>query len=330
MNFLSLWQITATRLSGCLCLFLVSVSVAADWYSDAQDVMGTRITVQLWHAEEPQATKAMAAVMAEMRRVDEQLSPYKESSELFLLNATAATKSVRVSDELSRLIRRSLHYSQVSDGAFDISFASLGRFYDYRQGVKPSEQQTQKLLEAIDYHMIDLQGQQVTFMHPELKIDLGGIAKGYAVDRAAALLSDVFDIQHATISAGGDSRVIGDRRGRPWIIGVKDPRSENKMALLLPLTDVAVSTSGDYERFFLEGETRVHHILNPTTGQSATGVRSVTVLGDNALDTDPLSTTVFVLGVERGLMLLNRLSGFDGVIIDKSGKIYYSDGLSPP
>jgi len=140
----------------------------------------------------------------------------------------------------------------------------------------------------------------------------------------------VFGIQHATISAGGDSRVIGDRRGRPWIIGVKDPRVEDKMALLLPLTDVAVSTSGDYERFFLEGETRVHHILNPATGQSAAGIMSVTVLGDNALDTDPLSTTVFVLGVEKGLLLLNRLSGFDGVIIDKSGKIYYSAGLSPP
>jgi thiamine biosynthesis lipoprotein len=163
-----------------------------------------------------------------------------------------------------------------------------------------------------------------------VRLDLGGIAKGYAVDRGIDILKS-FGIRHARLSAGGDMRLLGDKQGKPWIVGVRDPRSEDRNALVMPLSDVAVSTSGDYERFFFDDAgKRVHHILSPATGKPAKGVQSVTILGPDALTTDGLSTAVFVLGSAKGLELINRLDGIDAVIIDELRQVHYSDGLMPP
>jgi thiamine biosynthesis lipoprotein len=132
------------------------------------------------------------------------------------------------------------------------------------------------------------------------------------------------------VNAGGDTRLLGDRRGKPWIVGVRDPRNEGKMVTRLPLENEAISTSGDYERYFEEDGVRYHHILVPGTGEVARAVRSATIIGPDATLTDGLSTTVFVLGVERGMELVSRLPGVEAVIVDKDGRIFYSDGLTPP
>jgi thiamine biosynthesis lipoprotein len=129
------------------------------------------------------------------------------------------------------------------------------------------------------------------------------------------------------VSAGGDSHVLGDRRGRPWMIAVRDPRREGEVVALLPLQDAAVSTSGDYERFFEKAGVRHHHLIDPRTGRSAAGVRSVTILADDGLTSEALSKTVFVLGAERGMALINSLSGVDAVIVDSAGQLHYSSGL---
>ncbi|MFL0811068.1 MAG: FAD:protein FMN transferase [Agarilytica sp.] len=298
--------------------------------------MGTSVSVTAWHDDQNIVKRAVSAVMQEMHRIDATLSPYKEHSELSRVNRDAAKVPLQVSQELYFLVDKSLYFSRVSEGAFDITFASLGRYYDYRKKEKPDANQHKKLLPAVNYQHIQLNKaeQSLYFSHPHVYIDLGGVAKGYAVDRAAQILRQA-GIRHATISAGGDSRVIGDKRGQPWLIGVKNPRQkpgEPDALIRMPLTDVAVSTSGDYERFFIDEENneRVHHILNPKTGKSASRVVSVTVLGAKGVDTDPLSTTVFVLGVEKGLALVNGLPGFDCVIIDSHGKAHYSDGLIEP
>lgn len=126
-------------------------------------------------------------------------------------------------------------------------------------------------------------------------------------------------------------RLLGDRRGRPWVVGVRDPRREDAMVVRLPLADVAISTSGDYERFFIDDSgTRVHHIIAPSSGRPAEGVQSVTILGDQTLVTDGLSTAVFVLGAEQGLAMINRLPGIDAIIIDDQRQLHYSEGLMPP
>jgi FAD:protein FMN transferase len=325
-------------------MLLGSAQASAEWYSDEQAIMGTAVSVTLWHEDPRAAHQAIDAVMAEMRRIDHTFSPFKPDSELARVNREAGRAPVKISAELLAVIEKALYYSRISGGAFDISFASVGRHYEYRDKQQPAEAQRGHLLPAIDYRLIDLDRANATvaFQHPQMQIDLGGIAKGYAVDRGIALLRK-FGIANATLSAGGDSRVLGDKRGEPWIVGIKNPRGQpvdralanqeaDRVAITLPLTDTAISTSGDYERFFIDpasGE-RVHHILNPRTGKSATGIASVSILGPLGFDTDPLSTAVFVLGVEQGLSLVNRLPGFDAIVIDTAGKVYYSNGLAAP
>lgn len=320
-----------------LCLLILPRLCWAEWLQDTQAIMGTEVSVTVWHQDAKAGETAIAAVMADMRRIDATYSPYKESSELAHVNAVASKQAVALSPEFSRLVERALHYSEISGGAFDITFASLGWFYDYRGKKKPAAEQYKTLLPAINYRFLNFDPKRRTlaFTHPNVRIDLGGIAKGYAVDRAIEILRK-HGISHASVSAGGDSRLLGDRRGRPWLIGIKNPRQQGPddrtVVLTMPLNDVAVSTSGDYERYFVDETTGewVHHILNPKTGKSAHGVISVTILGPRGLDTDALSTTVFVLGIEEGLALLAQLPGFDGVIIDANGKVHYSEGLQPP
>src|SRR5690606_30202114 len=251
----------------------------AEWYSDSRAIMGTAISVELWADDKTTARDAIEAVMQEMVHIDRGMSPYIETSELALINREASQHAVTISAEMMYLLKTSLHYSELSDGVFDISFASVGYLYDYRRHIEPSSAQIKSQLDAVDYRSIvlDEKNSSVRFLKPGMRIDLGGIAKGYAVDRGAEILQ-ARDIRHAIVTAGGDSRIIGDRRGRPWMVGIKHPREQGKEVVVLPLVDTALSTSGDYERYFMDGDRRVHHILNPRTGKSATGVRSVSVM----------------------------------------------------
>lgn len=303
-------------------------SLYGEWFSDSQPIMGTNIHVELWHEDPAAARDALAAVIDEMHRIDELMSPFRESSELSAINRGAGAGPVAVSAELLALLERSAEVSRMTDGAFDITYASAGRFYDYRKGVRPDEAQLTAAVQAIDYRyvQIDREAGTVRFAHPEVYVDLGGIAKGHAVDRGIELLR-ARGIDQAMIAAGGDSRIIGDRRGQPWTVGVQDPRKPGTMAVLLPLEDTAVSTSGDYERFFERDGVRYHHIIDPTTGDSAREVRSVTILGPEATLTDALSTSVFVLGVRAGLTLIDSLDGIDAIIIDGDGRLHYSRDL---
>lgn len=312
-------------------LLLLSCSAWSDWYSEQQNVMGTRITVTVWAKDKHPAQAAIADVMAEMQRIDKTYSPYIETSELARLNQLAATTPQTISSEMKLLLTTASEVSEITNGAFDITFASVGHLYNYREQQQPSQSQREKKQAAIDYRWVVIEGDAVSFKHPDVLIDLGGIAKGYAADRAIAILQR-HGIRHASFSAGGDSRLLGDRRGRPWLVGIENPRQQDTVAVTLPLSDVAVSTSGDYERFFIDPQNgeRVHHIINPRSGTSAKGISSVTIIGDKGLQTDPLSTSVFVMGVEQGLALVNRLPGLDAIIIDAQGKVHYSEGLLPP
>lgn len=318
-----------------LILFLSCSSFAskAEWIYKTDAIMGTEISVYLWHDDKLMGEQAAAAVMQEMRRIDQWLSPWIETSELYRVNQQAAKAPVVITKPFADLIARSIYYGELSAGAFDITFASIGFRYDYRAKVQPTEADRERLLPAINYKLLKLDRDNSTlfFGHPDIRIDLGGIAKGYAVDRAVEVLQQ-FGVAQATVSAGGDSRLLGDKRGRPWVVGVKNPRKEDAMALKLPLDNTAMSTSGDYERFFIDEATgeRIHHIINPQTGKTSHGVASVTILGAQGFDTDPLSTTVFVLGVERGLALIEQLAGFEAIIIDARGKLHFSSGLAPP
>lgn len=303
--------------------------VTAGWHIDTQPIMGTRVHVEFFIDDDSRGPGLLESVMDEMHRIDRAFSSFKEDSELSKVNRQAVLGWVEVSDELLGLITKAHQVSVLTDGAFDITYASVGRYYDYREGKTPDPQTMQRAVKAIDYRYIDrdLENSRVRFQRPEVYIALGGIAKGHAVDRAIALLQRA-GVSQASVAAGGDSRIIGDRRGKPWTVGIQHPREADKMSAVLPLVDTAVSTSGDYERFFERDGVRYHHILDPSTGRSATGSWSVTILGPEATLTDALSTSVFVLGPERGLKLVNSLPGIDAIIIDPQGRLLFSDELS--
>lgn len=312
----------------------IGASPQGGWMQREQAIMGTAVTVQLWADDRAQGAAAMAAVMAEMQRIDRTYSPHRPDSELARVNAAAAQQPVQISDEFFQLVARAQEFSRLSQGAFDITFASAGALYDYREGRLPDDLSLARAVQAIGWRQLQLDPQRpsLRFLRPGMRIDLGGFAKGHAVDRSVRLLQRL-GIRHAIVSAGGDSRLLGDRRGRPWTIAIRDPRQADAVAALLPLQDVAVSTSGDYERCFMRDGVRHHHLLDPRTGRSPSHIRSVTVVAPDGLTAEAMGKTIFVLGIERGLAIAEQLPGVDAVVIDADGRLHGSAGfesLQPP
>ncbi|AOY90130.1 thiamine biosynthesis protein ApbE [Marinobacter salinus] len=311
---------------------LLPTLVQAQWYRYTDTAMTTSIDLEFWAEDRAFAERTANRVLSVFHQVDQQMSRYREDSELSRVNREAAGHPVKVSSGLLRVLQKARMVSDLSNGAFDISFGSVGYLYDYRAKQQPTDEDIASHLGQINYRdiVLDEENSSVAYRQQGLLVDLGGIAKGYAVDLGVGILKKA-GVRHARLSAGGDMRLIGDRRGRPWVVGVRDPRTEDRNAVVLPLVDTAVSTSGDYERFFIdEAGNRIHHIIAPGTGKPVRGVQSVTILGEDALTTDGLSTAVFVLGSEQGLEMINRLPGIDAIIIDEHRRMHYSEGLQPP
>jgi len=319
-------------LSTVLALLVLVQPARAEWVERVEDgIMGTRIAVELWAADKAQGDAAIEAVLAEMRRVDEAMSTYKPTSELSIVNARAAQEPIKISSELFDLLTTALEYSRITDGAFDITYASVGYMYDFRKHVRPDEKQIAAALPGINYRHVELDRKNSTvhFARPGVRMDLGGIGKGHAVDRGIAILQ-ARGIDHALVTAGGDSRIIGDRFGHPWVVGIRHPDRKDQVIARIPLEDAALSTSGDYERYFDEKGVRYHHIIDPKTGHSASKVRSATIIGPTATRTDGLSKTAFVLGPEKAIEIYNRLDDIDAVLVTPEGKVLYTKGLMPP
>jgi len=332
------WRPAASRMrsAGSFALAIVVVFAAArpayaEWHGRAIDLMGTRVSVQLWDENEQQGLALVEQVLDEYRRIDRLMSTYLPDSEISRVNREAVDAAVPVGDELLALILASIDLSRASGGAFDISYESVGYLYDFRARRHPDAEQISALIDAVNYRkiLVDREAKTVRFGMPGMRINLGGIAKGYAVEQGARILRAA-GIEHALLNAGGDTRVIGDRRGQPWIIGIRHPRLEDEVATRLPIVDEAISTSGDYERFFEEDGRRYHHILNPATGEPTETLLSATIIGPDATMTDALATTVFVLGTEAGLDLIDRYDGYEAIVVEPTGQLRYSSGLVAP
>ncbi len=306
------------------------------WMDVEWEAMTTPVSAKFLAPMGQEGQRLVTRLKAEFERIEALMSSYRNSSEVSILNQTAAQTPVAVSRELIQLLLTANEISRISAGAFDITYASVGRFYDYRKKQAPSEAQIDGALPAIDYRHIrvDPQSRQISYAHEGVYVDLGGIAKGYAVDRAVELLKNAA-VQQGIISAGGDTRLLGDKSGSPWMVAIKNPRSvsgnaEDSNVALLPLVDTAISTSGDYERYFVRGDERIHHIIAPETGKPVKGVQSVSVIGPEATMTDGLSTAVFVMGRKKGLAMIEELAGYEAVIIDDQRRMHFSSGLMNP
>ena len=300
------------------------------WFACDEAIMGTAIHVELWSDDAATGEAAIAAVMAEMHRIDRAMSPHKPDSELSRINRHAAgVAPVNLSEEMAGLVARAIEFSRLSGGAFDITYASVGQLYNYRDRIRPSDAAIAQAREAVGYRnlLLDPAARTLRFAREGMRIDLGGFAKGHAVDNAAAILQGL-GIEHAIVSAGGDSRVLGDRRGRPWTVAIRHPRRPADVVAVLPLEDVSISTSGDYERYFVGCDgVRCHHLIDPRSGKSPGSVHSVTILAADGLTSEALSKSVFVLGLDLGLELVESQPGVDAVVIDAAGQLHYSSGL---
>ncbi len=315
-------------------LFLLAIlapAAHADWISRTEAIMGTRCAVELWSDDPSKGEAGISSVFDDMKRIDHLMSTWKEDTEISLVNREASRHPVKISEELFRLLQTSVKYSEITHGAFDITYASVGYLYDFRAHIHPDQKAIAQALPGINFrHMVlDPKKFTVYFMRPGMRIDLGGIAKGYSVDRGIEILQKQ-GFTRAMVNAGGDSRIIGDRFGKPWIVGIRDPDREGKTFLKIPLVDAAFSTSGDYERFFEENGVRYHHIIDPKTGDSARKCRSVTIISGNATRTDALTKSVFVMGPEEGIKFIDTLPDVDAVAVAPDGKLYYSKNLAPP
>ena len=293
--------------------------------------MGTEVSVYFWHDDAAAGETIIEEVFAEVDRINELMSTYVESSRISEINRDAASGPVVAGDELFQLIRRSLDISVLTNGAFDITYESVGQHYDFRERQRPDEATVKAERQHIDYQLIELDktAGTVRFLEDGVRINLGGIAKGYVVERGVDILRN-HGVENGIVTAGGDSRLLGDRRDRPWVVGIRNPRTDGQVAISVPLEDEAISTSGDYERYFEEDGVRYHHIIRPSSGLPVEGVHSATVFGPDAVLTDALSTSVFVMGVDKGLKLIGCLPDYESIVIDAESQIFYSTGLEDP
>jgi len=314
-----------------LFIFLLSLSLSseAEWFFYSTTSMTTNVELEFWLENKADAISLSRQVFEEFERIDASMSRHKPNSALSKLNKRAADVPVSVSSELFNVLAKSKEVSWLSGGSFDMTFASVGYLYDFRHSLQPGHKELAQRVAMVDYRhvILDDVAKTVSYKKQGIVVDLGGIAKGYAVDLGIALLKK-HGVKSARLSAGGDMRLLGDKQGKPWIVGIKHPRIPDKQKVALPLDNIAISTSGDYERFFIDekGE-RIHHILSPKTGRPVNGIQSVSVIGPEAIMTDGLSTALFVLGVEKGIALIDTFEYFDVVMIDADGKVHFSNGL---
>ena len=296
--------------------------------------MGTIVTVFLYTDDEQKAATAAEDVFKEMKRIDAVMTTWTADSEVSQVIAAAGVKPVAVSDETFTVIARAQDVSKRSKGIFDITvgaFKGLWKFDQDMDGTLPDPADVKKRLALIGWQNIVLDPKKKTvFLKKKgMSITLGGIAKGYAVDKCVALLHDKGFVNFM-VQAGGDMYVAGKKGDLPWVVGIRDPRGDkDSMFATAPVEDHSFSTSGDYERGFVKDGKRYHHILDPRTGQPATASRSVTVRAKDAFTADAWSKVLFILGPVEAQKLIKaqKLTDFEVVWVDAKNEVTMTPGL---
>lgn len=296
----------------------------------SRPLLGTIVTITIAsdgkiHAED------FNAAFSEIEQVQKSFSIYDSNSELYAVNRTAASHPCRVNEDIYRLVERSLEISEKSGGAFDITFASLGKIWDFSKDnfLPPDDKVIKSLLPMISYKnvVLDVGSQSIKFLKKGTKIGLGGIAKGYATGRAISALKKR-DVKGAIVACAGDIQVIGDNNGIPWRAGIQDPRGKSVIGAIDMRDGESVSTSGDYERFKIVGGKRYHHIIDPATGYpSSSGLISVSVFSNDPVLSDAYSTAFFVSGLEKTRRILPSVKNISVVLVTEEMKVYVSKSL---
>lgn len=314
---------------------VVSCSPTERLYKETRTAMYTIVSITVVSDSEKKAKDAIESAFRELDRLERLLNFYSNESEISYVNMNASVEPVKVSKDTIELIDKALYVSEHTNGAFDITMSPVIDLWDFKERKLPDEKMLAERLKLVGYRniIIDRERSTVYFKKNGIKINPGGILKGYAADRAVDILKGM-GINAGIVAIAGDIKTFGIRPdGKNWNIGIQNPRQKDKkdksdevFATISLSDDMAISTSGDYERFFENKGKRYHHILDPKTGYPAYGCQSVTVITKDAVFTDAFATGIFILGPKKGIDTLKKL-GFDGVIVDKDGKILVTEGI---
>lgn len=301
------------------------VEVRGEQVIATRRAMDTFVTITVIAEDTKKAEEAIEEAFREIKRIERLMCAYDEASEIFDLNKNG-TSWVELSYETIYVLERARHYALLTGGAFDITVQPLVELWMERTkktGKPPLPHELERVSDLVGHEGLVIDGTRARFTRSGMGVTLGGIAKGYAVDRASEILAER-GIAYALVNIGGDIRAIGDRKGEPWRVGVQDPRHADRLITTINLSNASVATSGDYVRFFFLGKRRIHHLIDPRSGEPAVENMSVTIIADNSLTADALSTGIFVLGPEKGIRLLDSL-GIPGFIITSDGRIIESE-----
>ena len=294
--------------------------------------MGSAFVFSAANESDTLAWEAIEAGIVEVQRIESLISSWNPNSQTSQINRNAGIQPVKVDWEVFALIRRALKVAQLTQGAFDPSFAAIDQVWRFDGSMKglPSEEKIRASVRHIDFRRVILNPQDTTvFLEgKEMKLSFGAIGKGYAANRARQVMRS-HGVAHGLVNAGGDLICWGKKEGnRDWRIGIADPEKKGQVRAWLNINDLAVVTSGDYEKFAMIDGVRYAHIIDPRTGYPARGLRSVSILCPDAELADALATAVFVLGKEEGVSLVNQLRGIEAILITEEGEIVSTEGLS--
>jgi FAD:protein FMN transferase len=324
---LSIVCFAMTVTAGCVAMSSMASSVTL---KRTQMHMGTLVTITAVAANKDVSHRSIQAAFDEIKRLEQLLSTWRPDSELSLVNAEAGRQPVQVSSETWEMVYRSLEMARLTSGGFNISLGPAIEAWSVTEGQYiPDDSELEQLKPLVDWTTIEVNAEKRTIYlpHKGMRIDVGGIGKGYAADRAVEEMKRV-GAEAGVVALSGDIKTFGvlpDRRGFP--VGIRHPREEGALIAIIDLQDEAISTAGDYERFFERDGVRYHHILDPQTLQPARGCQSVTVIAKEGTTADGLDTGIFVLGPEEGMALVERLPDVEAFIIDANGTMMVSSGL---
>lgn len=295
-------------------------------FEDSQFLLDTLVRVSVYDQvhSTAQVKKAVDQAFRLMEEIESKTSIHMDSSEVSRIVRNAGQNAVKVSEETIYLLKESAKISDQTDGAFDITIGLIKELWGFDRipFQVPDSGEIRKSLAHVNYQDVVIKDNTVMLRSSPMRIDLGGIAKGYIIDRAVALLEEK-GMQSGIVEAGGDLRIWGNHPNREkWKIGIKHPRKANELIGILSTTAVSVATSGDYERFFMKDGKRYHHLLDPKTGYPASGCISATIVSENALLADAYATAVFILGPEKGMQFIEEKPEIEGLILyEQDGKI---------
>ena len=320
-------------LAGAACTQRAREAPRAHLVERARPAMGSELRLTAWTADETAAVEAFTAVFGEFDRLEDLMSVWRDGSDIQRLDAAAGDHPVPISPDVREVLRIARQVSEWTDGRFDVTFAALSGLwkFDYqdKDDTIPDRAEVLKRLPLIGYRdlSVDERAGTAFLKRKGMRVNLGGIGKGYATDRAVEILR-ARGLRDFMIQAGGDLYAAGRRGDRPWRVGIRDPRGPaDRSFAALDLSDSTFSTSGDYERFFIKDGRRYHHILDLSVGEPARGCRSVTLVTGRAVIADALAKGVFVLGPEAGMALIERLPDVEGVIVGAGNQVLISSGL---